>query len=350
MSDLKNNLFNYATKELSQDAFICWLCSYALQDADKSDGALVECAQNLIFEFMKRGIGDDIDRNKIVLKDVEKQFEYIDVLLTVEYSGEIYKIIVEDKTHSSEHDNQLDRYKDIFNGLDVHVIGIYFKTGFQSNLSEVDRAGYKSFNRNDILAVVGECKSNNAILRSFCEFWEEFEKKATCYKSLSVKDWPDWQTVNGFYDEMQSILENQGCWCGYGNVNNPAGGFWGLWYGDDNYRIFSFENIASLYLQVETKWNYEENHYDVQLCLKLENKTGDKNAPQLTRLKEAISDCQSSFGFERPKRLRSGQHMTVGIYRMHFETSDDLKNEILGSLSSLLHMIENLNKALISNK
>ena len=30
---MKNNLFNYATSELSQDAFICWLCSFALPDA-----------------------------------------------------------------------------------------------------------------------------------------------------------------------------------------------------------------------------------------------------------------------------------------------------------------------------
>ena len=29
---MKNNLFSYATSELSQDAFICWLCSFALPE------------------------------------------------------------------------------------------------------------------------------------------------------------------------------------------------------------------------------------------------------------------------------------------------------------------------------
>lgn len=48
MSDLKNNLFYYATKELSQDAFICWLCSYALEDADDSDDELIKCGKRLI--------------------------------------------------------------------------------------------------------------------------------------------------------------------------------------------------------------------------------------------------------------------------------------------------------------
>ena len=42
--NLKNNLFTYATKELSQDAFLCWLASYALEDAEPDD-ALRSCAR-----------------------------------------------------------------------------------------------------------------------------------------------------------------------------------------------------------------------------------------------------------------------------------------------------------------
>ena len=38
-NELKNNLFEYATSELSQDAFICWLASYAHEEAEK-DAAL----------------------------------------------------------------------------------------------------------------------------------------------------------------------------------------------------------------------------------------------------------------------------------------------------------------------
>lgn len=34
-NELKNNLFEYATSELSQDAFICWLASYAHEEAEK---------------------------------------------------------------------------------------------------------------------------------------------------------------------------------------------------------------------------------------------------------------------------------------------------------------------------
>lgn len=36
-NELKNNLFEYATSELSQDAFICWLASYAHDEAEKDE-------------------------------------------------------------------------------------------------------------------------------------------------------------------------------------------------------------------------------------------------------------------------------------------------------------------------
>ena len=53
MADLNNKLFYYATKELSQDAFICWLCSYALEDVLNPDMSLRECAIDFIEAFLK---------------------------------------------------------------------------------------------------------------------------------------------------------------------------------------------------------------------------------------------------------------------------------------------------------
>ena len=49
--NLKNNLFNYATSELSQDAFLCWLASYALEDAEPDD-ALRSCAREMLELFV----------------------------------------------------------------------------------------------------------------------------------------------------------------------------------------------------------------------------------------------------------------------------------------------------------
>ena len=49
--NLKNNLFNYATSELSQDAFLCWRASYALEAAEPDD-ALRSCAREMLELFV----------------------------------------------------------------------------------------------------------------------------------------------------------------------------------------------------------------------------------------------------------------------------------------------------------
>ena len=334
MADLKNNLFYYATKELSQDAFICWLCSYALEDADITDKELVKCAHNLVCEFLERGIEKDIDHDKAILKEVKRQIDNIDVLLTVEYIGKIYKIIVEDKVHSSEHDDQLRRYKEKLSEDNYDVIGIYFKTGFQSNMAEVNKAGYKLFNRNDILSLLEKCNSNNDILKAYRDYWNDFENLAKSYRIIPVSEWPDWQPVNGFYDEMQSILEENGCWAGYGYVSNPAGGFWGLWYGmDEIFKIDSFE--AELYLQVESSWNYDLSKYDNRICLKLKNRMEDKRDDRIWKLRDILIEKQSDYGFEKPARFRSGQHMTIGIYNAQFNDYKEFVKVILASVEQL---------------
>lgn len=104
-NELKNNLFEYATSELSQDAFICWLASYAHDEAEK-DEALNECARKMLEMFV-----EEFEGKNFKLLNVERQVDNVDILLTVDCEGIIYKIIVEDKTYTSEHDNQLKNIK-----------------------------------------------------------------------------------------------------------------------------------------------------------------------------------------------------------------------------------------------
>ena len=47
----KNNLFAYATSELSQDAFIAWLMSFAMKEFEGKDVLLTKCAREVIKIF-----------------------------------------------------------------------------------------------------------------------------------------------------------------------------------------------------------------------------------------------------------------------------------------------------------
>ncbi len=126
----KNNLFQFATSELSQDALICWVCNN--YNFKTENTKLYELANIVLHKFL----GDE--NIKINELRIEKQFYKIDVLLVINNK---YAIVVEDKTHTSEHNNQIENYKNLlinhtnknikipnFQEKDIRVV--YLKTGF----------------------------------------------------------------------------------------------------------------------------------------------------------------------------------------------------------------------------
>ena len=98
---MKVNLFDFATKELSQDAFLLWLVS----NADKhyqEDESLHKVAQS----FVRALIGPY--KKEIVSVKVEKQWKHIDVAFSV--NDDVF-VIIEDKAGACLHGDQLERYQ-----------------------------------------------------------------------------------------------------------------------------------------------------------------------------------------------------------------------------------------------
>lgn len=75
---------NYATSELSQDAFLCWLASYALEDAEPDD-ALRSCAREMLELFVP-----EFNGRPFTLTDVERQAGHIDALLASDLSRGLF--------------------------------------------------------------------------------------------------------------------------------------------------------------------------------------------------------------------------------------------------------------------
>ena len=335
-----NNLFFYATKELSQDAFICWLCSFDLRNSDSNDNVLRDCAHHFISSML---FGETIiekeQENCFYLDKIEKQVGNIDVLLTVVSNGEVYKIIIEDKTYSAEHDNQLERYKQNVKTLKnaelyqpVKVIGIYYKTGFQSSYKNVRKAGYKIFDRKKILELLAPYveETDNQIFRDYYSYWNNFERLSLEYKEKDFADW-SWQTVNGFFNHIQNVIEeNSDMWCGYDWVQNKSGGFWGLWYGLNDDYIEKDGIKGELYLQVEIRWDEGLNRYYYKNCLKFNKASG--NDADYTILQESVRDEMLKCGFEEPKRIGHGKHITIGVFGDESIVSyNDIEKDILDS-------------------
>lgn len=112
---MKNNIFEYATGELSQDAFICWCANWFNDNSNQK-------LQEMSIELMKLFAGVDVIKSVSICRqfsrdvyiEAKKYALKIDVLIIVNDS---IAVIVEDKTYTSEHDNQIQRYVDGLNYL-----------------------------------------------------------------------------------------------------------------------------------------------------------------------------------------------------------------------------------------
>lgn len=139
----KPNIFNYATSELSQDAFICWLLEWSIDKYKNENNALYKVGNTFLKEILaKVGISND---TKII--EIKKQYKSIDILLILkDCNNQLKTIIIEDKTFTNEHSNQLKKYKNKVLGLsnkdnvdnkyickEKELYVLFFKTGYMSN-------------------------------------------------------------------------------------------------------------------------------------------------------------------------------------------------------------------------
>lgn len=164
----ENNLFKYATKEFSQDAFICWCINWINYSVNKKVG------KKMLQKFLPKEIESDIDLNNAKV-EIKKQFLNIDILLII---NKKYFIIVEDKIDTDEHNvsntnkKQLQTYKeklikalkkaDVKSKFEIdsfdesNIFTVYLKTGEQNEKGKNVEADVK-LNARDILKVIDEC-------------------------------------------------------------------------------------------------------------------------------------------------------------------------------------------------
>lgn len=105
-----NNLFDFATSELSQDAFFCWSLNWLAVKEDTED-PYYKYGKGMLDLFLG-------EHKKDIYKEVEvlKQFNRIDVLvLFKDNQDNQYALIIEDKTNTSEHNEQIEKYKNQLN-------------------------------------------------------------------------------------------------------------------------------------------------------------------------------------------------------------------------------------------
>ncbi|MGN0039199.1 MAG: hypothetical protein ACI36Y_08745 [Coriobacteriales bacterium] len=296
-----DNLFRYATSELSQDAFVCWLLSHATEEAWDGDIALRECALEFLGRFM------DVDGQTRVA-GIETQHLHIDVLVTA--GGK--KVIIEDKTFTMTHDDQVNAYRkrlvEAGEARGEDVVCVFYKIADQQRREPgVDY----EFDRAEILRLLRPYarRTSNPIFLDYLERVEELEEEAESWRRLGIGDWTG-AAYGAFFKHLVGdgvVCDGERYWWGY--VPNPTGGFMGLcWFplsGDELCSAGITEDYADeVKLQIE----------DDRIALKIDC-DGRQDPEKTRRLRSALYEhFRGEFGGAFQKlRWRTGRFMTVGF-------------------------------------
>ena len=225
---MKPNIFDYATSELSQDAFLAWLFKWAEKDNAQDDAQLHNCANECLRMFL-----GEINLSDVGSVDIYKQWKKIDLRIAVNRN---VHLIIEDKVGTTEHDNQLKRYKEIVQGdqedTEASFFFVYYKTGdiTVSERKTAERANYKVISGKDLLSVFEKYEIKNAIFNDYKEKLKSMQNIEILnhpFEEILKMDGADKaKCANAFHNCLSPKL----LWSEGGYVNNPSKPFYGLWW------------------------------------------------------------------------------------------------------------------------
>lgn len=305
---MRPNIFDIATKELSQDAFITWLLKFADDKYYSEDPLLNECGKTFAKQLIRKQFPEFND--PIIKISAGRQWENIDVWAQV---NDKYLIIIEDKTFTSQHSNQLERYNKAATDWCVKnkyekPVCIYLKTGNESqrNLNGIMNRGFSIFNRTDFIKLLDKFSlTKNSIFIDFFDRLTRLEQLNNDFANKVIGDWKsaDWQGFFQFLEKEIKIVN-------WHYVNNRSGGFWNAILNWDYWDIYP------TYIQIEQG----------KLCFKISTDPKEpvilpentSRAEVRNKLCNLILKKSREFGFEsisRPSRFGNGKYMTVAVVK-----------------------------------
>lgn len=307
---MKPNIFNIATKELSQDAFITWLIQWADIGNQQYDNLLYNCGLDFVKRLIATQYNDSIP--EITRIEAGRQWDYIDIWAKVYTPDKNYLIIIEDKTFSSERSDQLLTYKKSSEEYclinNSHLVCVYLKTGSdpERDLISIRSKGFATFNRKDFIELLANHKNiTNNIFRDFADRLETLDASYSAFETTNIDSWNDRCWI-GFYQ----LLEKEIGLVAWNYVNPPAGGgFWNACLNWEDWKGFPvFLQIEQGGLSFKICTDPEEIYFEGEF---------DRGAKR-NEWSAIILSYANQNGFSeiiRPDRFGSGKYMTAALVR-----------------------------------
>ena len=283
------NIFSFATSELSQDALFVWIMKWADPAYAESNPTMHKVG----IKFTQLLLNKDIDF-EIHSIDVGRQWKNIDIWAEI---NDNILLIIEDKVETSEHSNQLERYKETaleeYGDTDVQLYCTYVKTGNEPNviLENIRAKGYHTIERSSILECIKDEANSHPLLKDYYNHLLEIETATSAFKSKPLNKW-DWYAWQGFYKELEKYIHK----ANWSYVANPSGGFLAMWW------HFEETEDVEIYLQFEER----------KLCFKIVADTVKDRTAVRWKYHNLLMKLSSDYPeIKRPDRFGSGIYMTI---------------------------------------
>ena len=300
MTDVPN-LYQFATKELAQDATLAYILAWADPKYRKSHSRLHKLGTAMLRALLDTKIGET-DVPVVSLK-IETQVSRIDVLALINDESENgLVLLIEDKVETHEHSNQIERYIETAEKSypNRKIVPVYVKTGNTSRAHLPDKEKCGHFLRQDILEVLNEHPDmGDTIIDNFCAYLQNWENETNSYCEMpfSKCKWKDnWVYYEGFYMELEKQMVEKDRWLaeedrwhchGWEYVSNRAGGL--LCFTFASKEIERRQQEFDMYFQIEM---YPEGR--TRLTLRL----GDWSGPGIKSplMWEVLEKLEANFG------------------------------------------------------
>lgn len=331
---MRPNLFSIATKELSQDAFITWLLQWANDNFIQENSELCNAGK----EFVKKLLSFKYKIEKKDIKKVNAGRQWANIDIWAEINDE-YVIIIEDKVNTSEHDNQLERYKKTVEdeyGKNIKLVCIYLKTGLETmdNIQKIIDKGWNYISRKDFLDFLKSQNTKSEIFSDYLTNLLEIQTESESFTRFEQLN--SWEATKGLYSFIESKLVDD--WSHWDYVSNPNGGFLGMWF---HFTPLSSEKNRELYLQIENYCNDRINLF-IKICGKW-----DRTLDDLYGILDLILKESEKLGLEisKPAKYRIGEYTSVAIVNDVFVKTENEKldlKKMMNKINNAILLIDNI--------
>lgn len=253
-------MFKYATKELTQDGFLCWLvnnCNIDTED-NKLGKSFLELLANKIRDNKFKQYIDENDYNV----EIKHQYKGIDILLKI---GDFY-IIIEDKIDTIEHDDQINKYICMLLNGGITKTGEFKIFTCYYKIYDEFRVEGKDVNciitRKDMLQFLNKIENRNLYMEDYYQYLKEIEEyskrrniisedigkiKSDILKNVGTS------IYTSFYKDLEKKEKDI---IGWNYADNKAGGTW--WYASKIFNNVDSKDFENIYAEVNLKDNRNE--------------------------------------------------------------------------------------------